>query len=230
MDEPENPFLKAFGDPEFVAQYQDGPPRFMPGFHDVHRMANVLLAERVPQTARLLVLGAGGGLELKAMAESKAGWTFEGVDPAPEMLKLARNSLGVAANRVHFVEGYIEDATEGPFDGAVCLLTLHFLDRAGREQAAREIRRRLKAGAPFVVAHSSFSQSPDLRSMWLDRYEAFAVESGVDPAIARQARDGVEKVPLMTPEEDEAVLRSAGFSNVELFYAAFTWRGWVAYA
>ncbi|WP_286749638.1 hypothetical protein [Sphingopyxis sp. SCN 67-31] len=37
-------------------------------------------------------------------------------------------------------------------------------------------------------------------------------------------------VAMLSPEEDEAVLRAAGFSGVALFYAAFTWRGWVAYA
>jgi tRNA (cmo5U34)-methyltransferase len=35
---------------------------------------------------------------------------------------------------------------------------------------------------------------------------------------------------MLSPEEDEAVLRAAGFTGVEPFYAAFTWRGWVGYA
>ena len=35
---------------------------------------------------------------------------------------------------------------------------------------------------------------------------------------------------LLNPDEDETILRDAGFSDVSLFYAAFTWRGWVAYA
>jgi tRNA (cmo5U34)-methyltransferase len=35
---------------------------------------------------------------------------------------------------------------------------------------------------------------------------------------------------LLSPERDEELLREAGFSEVSLFYAAFTWRGWGAYA
>ena len=35
---------------------------------------------------------------------------------------------------------------------------------------------------------------------------------------------------MLDPEQDETILRNAGFSDVALFYAAFTWRGWVAYA
>jgi len=35
---------------------------------------------------------------------------------------------------------------------------------------------------------------------------------------------------ILTPEQDAAILREAGFSDVSLFYADFTFRGWVAYA
>src|ERR687894_142097 len=86
-------FLDAFSDPEAVARYADGPRRFVPGFDALHRMTSILLAERVPSDATVLVLGAGGGLELKAMADAHPGWRFAGVDPAAEMLRLAERTL-----------------------------------------------------------------------------------------------------------------------------------------
>jgi tRNA (cmo5U34)-methyltransferase len=39
-----------------------------------------------------------------------------------------------------------------------------------------------------------------------------------------------ETLPILAPKDDEQLLRDAGFDNVELFYAAFAFRGWVAYA
>ena len=36
--------------------------------------------------------------------------------------------------------------------------------------------------------------------------------------------------PMLSPEDDEALMREAGFGDVSLFYAALTFRGWVAYA
>jgi tRNA (cmo5U34)-methyltransferase len=224
-------FLAPFSDPEAVARYAEGPPRFVPGFADLHRMAVLLLAERAPDDAQVLVLGAGGGLELKAFADARPRWTFDGVDPAAEMLKQASRTLGPRAERVRLHEGYIDDAPEGPFDAAACLLTLHFLDYDERLRTAREIRRRLRPGAPFVAAHSSFPQQEGVRAIWLSRYAAFATASGADPEHAERARAAVEAHPnLLSPERDEELLREAGFSQVSLFYAAFTWRGWVAYA
>jgi hypothetical protein len=94
----------------------------------MQRMTMLLLAERIREQARVLVLGAGGGLELKVFAEAKPRWTFEAVDPASEMLKLAKQVLGPLSPRATLRQGYIDDAPLGPFDAATCLLTLHFLD------------------------------------------------------------------------------------------------------
>lgn len=224
-------FLSAFADPEAVARYTEGPPRFVPGYDALHRMTGILLAERAPPDAKVLVLGAGGGLELKAMAQAHPRWRFVGVDPSEEMLNLAAGTLGPLAARVELVRGYIEDAPAGPFDGAACLLTLHFLGEAERQRTAEDIRRRLKPGAAFVAAHGSIPKARSERSVWLSRYAAFAIASGADEEQVEQARAAVDaSANLLDPAQDEAVLRAAGFRDVSLFYAAFTWRGWIGYA
>jgi len=223
--------LAPFSDPQAVARYVDGPPRFVPALADLHRMTALLLAERVPDDGRVLVLGAGGGLELKAFAEAHPHWTFDGVDPAREMLRLAERTLGPLASRVRLHPGIIDDAPPGPFDAATCLLTLHFLPADERRRTAAEIRRRLKPGAPFVAAHASFPQGASERAQWLQRYASFAIAAGAAADQAENARAAVAAhLNLLSPEQDEAVLRDAGFSDVSLFYTAFTWRGWVAYA
>jgi tRNA (cmo5U34)-methyltransferase len=219
-----------FADPEAVARYAEGPPRLVPGFADLQRMTRLLLAERAPENARVLVVGAGGGLELKVFAQNHADWQFDGVDPSTEMLKLAEATLGPLISRVRLHQGYIDVAPEGPFDAAACLLTLHFVASEERLRTLREIRRRLKPRAPFVVAHLSIPQGEAERELWLSRYVSFAISSGVDPASAANARTAIAaQLPILSPEQDEAILREAGFSDVSLFYAGFTFRGWVAY-
>ena len=37
-------------------------------------------------------------------------------------------------------------------------------------------------------------------------------------------------VQMLSPEQDEEILQKAGFLDVSLFFAAFTWRGWIAHA
>ncbi len=208
--------------------YAEAPPRQVPGFASLHRMTSMLLAERVPTHGRVLVLGAGGGLELKALADDHAGWTFDGVDPSAEMLRTAGQIVGPHSARVRLHQGYIDAAPEGPFDGATCLLTLHFVSRDQRLETLRQIRRRLAPGAPFVVAHISFSQIEPERSLWISRHVAFG---GTDPANLERAKQAIAtKLSILSPEEDEAMLREAAFSNISLFYAGLSFRGWVGYA
>jgi tRNA (cmo5U34)-methyltransferase len=224
-------FLDMFADRERIANYAEGPRRFTPGLDAVHRMTEILLSERAEADAHVLVLGAGGGLELKALAEAQPGWRFTGVDPAGPMLDLAREAMGANVDRAELIEGYISDAPTGPFDAATCLLTLHFLNRSERVATLLDMHRRMTPGAPLVVVHSSFPQDEPARTRWLARYASYAVASGADPVQTEQARTAVsESLALLTPRDDEDCLGEAGFCNIELFYAAFTWRGWVATA
>lgn len=221
----------SFSDPQAVAHYAQGPVRQVPGFHDLQRMALLLLAERVPAHGRVLVLGAGGGLELQVFAQAQPGWQFVGVDPSAPMLELAAKTLGPLATRVELVTGYIDDAPDVAFDGATCLLTLHFLSAEERLHTLRALRQRLKPGAPLVVTHHSFPLDGGDKSRWLRRYAAFAASSGIAQADADRAIEAIgARLPLLAPEQEVALLREAGFETVELFYAAFTFKGWVAYA
>jgi tRNA (cmo5U34)-methyltransferase len=60
---------------------------------------------------------------------------------------------------------------------------------------------------------------------------AYAVSSGVDPEKARTAAATIgAQVPVLSPARDEELMKGAGFSNIEVFYAGLAFRGWVARA
>lgn len=222
--------MTAFGAPGTASGYAEKAARLVPGLRDLHRMACVLLAERAPADAGIVVLGAGGGLELKAFAEMQPNWQFDGVDPSKEMLELARTTLGGLAPRVRLHEGYIDNAPAGPFDGATCLLTLHFLPQAERLKTLKDMYFRLKPGAPLVIVHHSFSSDGADPDKWLRRNAAYGISSGVPAAQAESSIAAIrERLPVLSPQQDVDLLREAGFVNTELFYSAFTFKGWVAY-
>ena len=75
------PRMDMFSDPQAVARYAEGPPRLVPGFADLQRMVMLLLAERAPDDASVLVLGEVCVQEIKALARARPGWRFDGDDP-----------------------------------------------------------------------------------------------------------------------------------------------------
>lgn len=221
----------SFSDPGAVAQYTDNLVRQVPGVHALHQMTSVLLAERVPSDGRVLVLGAGGGMELKAFAEAHPQWRLTGVDPSSEMLGLATRTLGPLASRAELVNGYIESVFDTEFDGATCLLTLHFLSVEQRLHTLRELKRRLKPGAPLVIAHHSVPDDADEKLRWFRRWAALISANGIPEDDAHGRADTIaSKLPTLSPESEVALLQKAGFEQPSLFYAALTFRGWMAYA
>jgi tRNA (cmo5U34)-methyltransferase len=192
-------------------------------------MATLLLAERAPEHARILVIGAGGGMEISAMARAQSQWSFVGADPSTPMLDLARAAVKSVANRVKFIEGVVDQVGESEFDGATCLLTLHFLDRAERMRTLQEIRRRLKPNARLIVAHHA--PPAENAEQWMIRSAAFGNRTGAEiSSVEATGKLMVQRLPLLAPSDEESLLREAGFEDVELFYAAFSFRGWVATA
>ena len=227
MPQPDTPF----SDASALRGYAEKTARIVPGLHDLQTMAALLVAERAPESAHVLVIGAGGGMELAALAQAHPQWQFVGVDPSQPMLDLAAAALGPLAARAQLHLGYTDTAPVGPFDAATCLLTMHFVPVEERRSTLKEIHRRLKPGAPFVMAHLSFPQAEEERALWLSRYAAFAIASGVEPANARKAASTIgSTLPLLGPEQEEELLREAGFTNFRLFYAGMAFRGWVAQA
>lgn len=211
--------------------YADGPPKQVPGLFSLHRMMRLLLAESVPMDGRVLVLGAGGGMELAEFAAGQSQWRFDGVDPSAKMLEAARQTTQPWADRINLHEGKIDVAPDGPFDGATCLLVMHFIPRDERVATLRELHRRLKPGAPMIVAHMSYDQDETSRQRWSKRNAAFSVSNGMDAAMLELGRQRIlSELPILTPADDVLLMEQAGFKTVELFYASFGFRGWIGYA
>ncbi len=211
--------------------YRARVERQVPGLNDLHQIVGLLLSETVGDNGSVLALGAGGGMELQTLRENHPNWSFSAVDPSADMIAQARETLGGDLTQISFTHGYIDDAPEEVFDGAVCLLVLHFLERDERLRTLQQLHHRLRPGAPLVIVHHSFPQGNGDEDRWLQRYADFQIARGADAA---QTIAGIasmkDKLPAMAPSDDEALLQRAGFEQTELFYAALTFRGWISYA
>lgn len=145
------------------------------------------------------------------------------------MLDLAAQVLGPLGSQVDLVPGYVDDAPLELFDGATCLLTLHFLSKAERLSLLKSLRARLKPGAALIVAHHCRSEEGATED-WLARSIAFATGAETTAEAISSASNMARHLTLLSPQEEEGLLREAGFTAPALFYAGLSFRGWVAYA
>jgi tRNA (cmo5U34)-methyltransferase len=214
------------------ASYEQGPRWFIPGYDASHAMAAVLLRDRVGDRGRILVIGAGGGVELSLFASECDGWSFVGVDPSSEMLEQARLKVEAvgASSRVSLVQGYAEDAPRERFDAATAFLCLNFIPDDGRRlDALREIRSRLVPAGTFLMINGCTDMKAPRFDEYLRLYAAFARRNGAPPEIIEGAlRMQRESLFSVLPDREEALLAQAGFTDVRLFYCGMWIYGWLA--
>lgn len=188
------------------------------GYDLVFRLAACLLRALQQPNLNLLVVGAGGGMEIEQFLPANPGWRIVGVDPSEEMLSLAAiraGRLGVQ-NRTALVHGVVDDLpAERAFDAAVCLYVLHFLPDEAKVATLQGIGRRLRAEAPLIVASGARVDvdDEDLRSDLLGTWQRHGEMMGL-PADRMSAT--IEQILTQNVEATDAkgylrLLREAGF-------------------
>ncbi len=226
-------FMRAFSDPEAVAKVCGWARRSVPGYADLHRMTAILLGERAPRNAKVLVLGAGGGLELKAprRGASRNGRSSASIRPRP-CLTSRRVRSGTSARASNSCRVTSTTRRSGPDDAATCLLTLHF-PRYGRGANAPPARFNAGSGPARLLSPrtAAFRKETNARSgSRVTRHTRSRRAWSPSTPTGRAGRGGTHGKHVLSPEQGEAVLRDAGLRGDSQFFAAFTWRGWIAHA
>src|SRR3954463_8565808 len=84
--------------------YDDRIEQMIPGYHTMQHLTEVFLSTELPETASVLMVGAGTGAEVVECGTRHPGWTLTAVDPSPEMVKLGRQKADAAglSERAHW--------------------------------------------------------------------------------------------------------------------------------
>lgn len=220
-------------DPEIARNYDNGPRLFVPGYEVFQGLAAVILSQRLAHDSRILVVGAGGGKEIETLARMRPSWRFCGVDPSANMLDMARQRTAALSPspEIEWVNGEVSAVAGAGFDAATCFLSSNFIaDDGAKQDFFRQIRARLKPGGLFVfVEGCADNASPD----WTDKLALYAAnarrngaaEDMIENAVAMQ--QGLHYLSIARTLE---LMRLAGFSDPEEFFAALWIKGWVAKA
>jgi tRNA (cmo5U34)-methyltransferase len=181
----------------------------------------------------LLVVGAGGGMEIERFLPGNPGWRFTGVDPSHEMLALAQakaDHLGVR-ERVTLVRGTVEDLPpDARFDAATCLLVLHFLPYEGQLALLRGTVRHLRPDAPLLVASGARPDDGGLLDDLLGAWQEYGELMGMPAEQMAGTIGRLVAQPLPTEEDYARLFREAGLQRVTRFFSILGGgiSGWLA--
>lgn len=223
-------------DRDRAEQYDLDIRKAIPGYESLHGMAQSLLQTSLSNSARLLVVGSGTGMELISYCQQNPEWSLTGVDPAAEMMDIAKEELNNQSllEQVNLHTGYIDTLppTE-PMDAATLLLVMHFLpDDGSKLELLQNIAQRLKPGAEFILADlygdRSLPYFTKLRKAWQFLYFSQLDEGTRAKAEANFETSINNSIYFVSEARIIKLLQKAGFSNVTKFYNAFLFGGWIA--
>jgi tRNA (cmo5U34)-methyltransferase len=192
------------------------------GYDLVFTLTHCFLRALRQPNLHLLVVGAGGGMEIERLLPDNPGWRLVGVDPSRDMLALAQATverLGVQ-ERVALVPGTVDDLpAERQFDAATCLFVLHFLPDEAKLALLRGIAKRLRPQAPLLVASGARVDDgglrDDLLGAWQQHGELMGLSAERMAAIIQQVV--AQQKGAATEEDYVHLLRHSGFQRVASF-------------
>ncbi|MDC9522516.1 class I SAM-dependent methyltransferase [Pseudoalteromonas sp. Angola-31] len=139
---------------EQATHYNDRITRLVPGYELLHQLTNAQLKATLKDNAHILVVGAGTGKEILALAALNPTWQFTAQDTSSDMLAIAKQAFeehGIA-KRVNVIEGEL-DKLSTKADAALSLLVMHFLkDDGSKKQLLKNIKANLNKDANLFIS------------------------------------------------------------------------------
>ena len=218
-------------DGDYGREYEALAHRLIPGYRTLFPMFTALIEPELPERGRVLVVGAGTGIEIVHLKRARPDLRVHGVDPSRPMLALAERRVAEAgaAEGVTLQQGYAADVAPAPlFDAATLFNVLHFVpDDGGKAALLGDVSRRLRPGGVFVFFDLHGGATPEEHKHHLSAWRRYWRVRGMPPderrAFDQRIRGGIHFVPASRAVE---LAREAGLIEPRRFHQALLYGGW----
>lgn len=217
--------------PHMADEYDEKVSATIPYFNNFHQETLDLIQHCRPQPSDWLDTGGGTGILLSEAVKQFPTTRFVLADPAPPMLARAIKKLG-GHDRVTIAEpagtGELQYAADS-FDVITAIQSHHYMNREQRKLATANCFRMLAPGGLYVTFENIRPFSPTGIEIGLERWVDFQVNCGKSRGESDKhaARFDKEYFPVTIAEHLD-LLRSTGFSVVELLWASYLQAGFYA--
>lgn len=222
-----------FFEGERATQYDDRIPTWVPNYQFVQQSIPAILKSYIPtdEARRLLIAGCGTGQEISEIKRLQTSWKITGIDPSPQMIRLAQMKLAYWENdpRLLLKTGVVSDLpADQKYDAATLILVMHFIPDTedGKLNLLRNIAQRLQSGAPLII---SDIYEPQGFQQQMECFRQYMIGKGLEPQMVDEGLQHVkEDTHRLTTDRLGELLREAGFHTPRMFSKAFYYGGWIA--
>jgi tRNA (cmo5U34)-methyltransferase len=217
---------------EVPAAFDSHVARSVPAYAEGQELIADVADQLVPPAGRVYDLGCSTGALTAQLAERLAPRRVEviGVDREPGMVE--RAEIRCAANpHVRFETASLQALELEPADMVVSYYTLQFVPLRERAAIVRRIREALAPGGTFVLFEKVLASGARNQATAEGAYADWKARQGFgDEEIAAKARSIRGVLQPLSPEENDAMLREAGFSEIMRVFRWVLFEGLIARA
>lgn len=205
--------------------------RAVPRLADMYRLVGDHVEAMAANGSRILIVGAGGGREIAALAKSKHALEIVAVDPSSRNLEMARavaQTEGLS-DSVLFIAGTVDDVLpEKPFDIALSLLVMHQIaGEAAKAAYLSSIQNRLGENGLLIHADLCVDAPGDLDALVQD-YTSHAASIGIDPQVTQIELNAITQPPPLSTDRLHELFAVAGLSTPQEVFQRLWYRCWTA--
>lgn len=209
--------------------------QLIPGYASLARLGVALLAASPlaqPPGASVLVVGCGTGAELLEARAQRPDWRLTALDPAAEMLAVARSRLADPEAVVWCCTTLERHGAHACFDGALAVLVLQALpDDGGKLAFLTALAAALRPGAQVLLVDLMRPERSPLEEQLARARLGFQRASGLDAAVGGDAGRSVEAltrgVHPIGISRLTALLEAAGFGDPAPVFQALDYQGFL---
>lgn len=141
-----------------------------------------------------------------------------GIDNSLDMLNIARTKAKAYGSNIEFIKANILEFTFS-FDCVIANYTIQFIRPLHRESVIKNIFNTLNYGGIFIMTEKLSTNDPRLDMDLIKIYHQFKKNKGYSNTEIARKREALENILIpYTQDENIALLKTAGFSSVDVIF------------
>ena len=207
--------------------------RSVPMYQECQNLAVHWCAKYAKPSTSVYDLGCSTGklfLKLAEKLEHPQNIKLIGLDNSAAMLKKAKETLKSSPLSCAMVEADLNKKLSIENASVVIMnYTLQFVKLDNRTTILKSIYEGLVSGGSLILIEKVKSEIPDLNKTFIEFHHQFKEENGYSKLEISQKREALENVLIpWTVEQNSGLIKSAGFSTVDLFFKWNNFAGFIA--
>lgn len=213
--------------------------RSVPFYEEFQRLITELAAHFVKPNTRIYDFGCSNGNTCFFLASKISDPSVEiiGIDNSEEMIREANiqckewnKKSEKNRPRIFFkTENIISISDMNNASVVILCLTLQFIRPHERLSIIKNIYKNLSKGGVLILYEKNVIENPKLNRLFIKLYYDFKERNGYTKTEIQEKRIALENVLIpYTKEENRALLKEAGFKNIESFFQWYNFSGLIA--